>query len=126
VSNTGHSTGRWEGDTLAVDTVGFAEGVLVPPTRNSRSALSPREQISRSVRSAVHHGGSLPGFQAEIARFPDDDLTVIVLTNADSGQPEQIANVVAATYFRGALKEGSESPRLPALAPEPYLTLAPD
>ncbi len=34
-SNTGHSIGRWEGDTLVVDTIGFAPGVLVPPTRNS-------------------------------------------------------------------------------------------
>jgi CubicO group peptidase (beta-lactamase class C family) len=47
----------------------------------------------------IHHGGSLPGFRAEMARFPDDDLTVIVLTNADNGQPEQIANVVASMYF---------------------------
>ncbi len=31
----GHSIGHWEGDTLVVDTVGFAEGVLAPPTRNS-------------------------------------------------------------------------------------------
>ncbi len=31
----GHSIGKWEGDTLVVDTVGFAEGVLAPPTRNS-------------------------------------------------------------------------------------------
>jgi Family of unknown function (DUF6152) len=34
-SNTGHSIGHWEGDTLIVDTVGFAVGVLAPPTRNS-------------------------------------------------------------------------------------------
>jgi uncharacterized protein DUF6152 len=34
-SNSGHSIGRWDGDTLVVDTVGFAPGVLVPPTRNS-------------------------------------------------------------------------------------------
>jgi hypothetical protein len=34
-SNTGHSIGRWEGDTLVVDTVGFAPGVLVPPTKSS-------------------------------------------------------------------------------------------
>jgi CubicO group peptidase (beta-lactamase class C family) len=47
----------------------------------------------------VHHGGALPGFRAEMARFPDDGLAVIVLTNADSGQPEQIANVVAGIYF---------------------------
>jgi hypothetical protein len=34
-SYAGHSIGRWEGDTLVVDTVGIAEGVLAPPTRNS-------------------------------------------------------------------------------------------
>ncbi len=34
-SNSGHSIGHWENDTLVVDTVGFAPGVLSPPTRNS-------------------------------------------------------------------------------------------
>lgn len=34
-SYSGHSIGTWEGDTLVVDTVGFAEGVLSPPTRSS-------------------------------------------------------------------------------------------
>lgn len=40
-SYAGHSIGNWEGDaatgneTLVVDTVGFAEGVLSPPTRSS-------------------------------------------------------------------------------------------
>ena len=34
-SNAGHSIGHWDGNTLVVDTVGFAPGVLVPPTRNS-------------------------------------------------------------------------------------------
>jgi hypothetical protein len=31
----GHSIGRWDGDTLVVDTVGFAPGVLSPPVLNS-------------------------------------------------------------------------------------------
>jgi len=47
----------------------------------------------------VHHGGSLPGFRAEMARFPNDSLTVIVLTNADGAQPEAIAKAVARTYL---------------------------
>lgn len=34
-SFAGHSIGNWEGDTLVVDTVGFAAGVLSPPTRSS-------------------------------------------------------------------------------------------
>ncbi len=34
-SRAGHSIGRWEGDALVVDTVGFAPGFLNPPARNS-------------------------------------------------------------------------------------------
>jgi len=49
----------------------------------------------------VHHGGSLPGFRAEMARFPNDSLTVIVLTNSDSAIPVQIARDVARVYFSG-------------------------
>ena len=50
----------------------------------------------------VHHGGSLPGFRAEMARFPNDSLTVIVLTNSDSAIPVQIARDVARIYFSAA------------------------
>jgi hypothetical protein len=35
LSRTGHSIGHWEGDTLVVDTVGFAPGFLNTPVRNS-------------------------------------------------------------------------------------------
>ncbi len=34
-SYAGHSIGRWEGDTLVVDTVGFEPGVLAAPVRHS-------------------------------------------------------------------------------------------
>jgi Family of unknown function (DUF6152) len=34
-SRAGHSTGRWEGDVLVVDTVGFLPGVLNAPVRHS-------------------------------------------------------------------------------------------
>ena len=34
-SRAGHSIGHWEGDTLVVDTVGFAPGFLNSPVRNS-------------------------------------------------------------------------------------------
>lgn len=47
----------------------------------------------------VHHGGALPGFRAEMARFPNDSLTVIVLTNADGARPDQIARDVARIYL---------------------------
>lgn len=47
----------------------------------------------------VHHSGSLPGFRAMIARYLDDKLTVIVLTNADTANPGAIALGVAETYI---------------------------
>lgn len=53
----------------------------------------------------VHHGGTLSGFRAELTRFVDDQLTVIVLTNCGSAKPAEIARGVAAHY-------------LPALKPE--------
>ena len=55
----------------------------------------------------VEHGGSWQGFLAHIARYPDDQLAVAVLTNLNSPQTKQgeIAHHVAAMY-------------LPALAPK--------
>src|SRR5688572_503107 len=47
----------------------------------------------------VHHGGALPGFRAEMARYPKDSLTVIVLTNGNGARPDQIAAGVARLYL---------------------------
>jgi CubicO group peptidase (beta-lactamase class C family) len=47
----------------------------------------------------VHHGGSLPGFRAEMMRFPNDSLTVIVLTNGDGANPAGIARDIARIYL---------------------------
>ena len=53
----------------------------------------------------VHHGGSLPGFRAQISRFVDDKLTVIVLTNGDDATPNSIALNIAAFYIPGLIPE---------------------
>ncbi|MGI9259173.1 MAG: DUF6152 family protein [Gammaproteobacteria bacterium] len=37
-SMQGHSIGRWEGQTLVVDTIGFAQGALIPPREILHSA----------------------------------------------------------------------------------------
>jgi CubicO group peptidase (beta-lactamase class C family) len=50
-------------------------------------------------RWRVRHGGSLPGFRAQMTRFPNDSLTVIVLTNADGAQPDAMARDVARLYL---------------------------
>jgi CubicO group peptidase (beta-lactamase class C family) len=53
----------------------------------------------------VHHGGSLPGFRAQFARFVDDKLTVVVLTNGDNADANLIAFGIAAFYIPGLMPE---------------------
>jgi len=53
----------------------------------------------------VNHGGALPGFRAELARFVNDKLTVVVLTNSDNANPSSIAVGVAALYIPGLIPE---------------------
>jgi CubicO group peptidase (beta-lactamase class C family) len=45
----------------------------------------------------IEHGGAWQGFTARISRYPDDGLTVVVLTNLEAGysNPGVIAHVVA-------------------------------
>ena len=49
----------------------------------------------------VQHGGTLSGFRAQFARFVDDGLTVIVLTNGATARPNEIARGIAAQYVTG-------------------------
>ncbi len=53
----------------------------------------------------VQHGGSLPGFRSVIARYLDDKLTVIVLTNADNASPGPIALGVAEAFIPGLIPQ---------------------
>ena len=47
-------------------------------------------------RRAERHGGSWQGFMTHIARYPDDDLTIIVLANAAHADPGHISSGIAA------------------------------
>ena len=46
----------------------------------------------------IRHGGAWQGFTADISRYVDDRLTVIVLTNRNASAPEAIGRGVAALY----------------------------
>lgn len=48
---------------------------------------------------AETHGGSWQGFQAYIARYPDDHLTIIALTNLAQGRPGRIVDSIATTLI---------------------------
>lgn len=55
-------------------------------------------------RKRIGHGGSLNGFKSFFARFVDDKLTVIVLTNLNEVDPSILANNVAAQYIPALAK----------------------
>ncbi len=42
---------------------------------------------TRKARRVYWHGGRLPGFSSQMAYFPDQGITVILLRNEDSGKP---------------------------------------
>jgi CubicO group peptidase (beta-lactamase class C family) len=50
----------------------------------------------------IGHGGSWQGFKAQISRYVDDKLTVVVLANLAEADPGKIAEHVAELYLAGA------------------------
>lgn len=51
------------------------------------------------TRKRISHGGGIPGFSTFIARFVDDKLTVIVLSNLDGGAAEALSSGIAEFYL---------------------------
>ncbi len=62
----------------------------------------------RTVPMIAHNGG-IDGFSTNIARFPDQKVTVIVLANSDAANAEKMSEEIAAFYI----------PALVANAPKP-------
>ena len=60
---------------------------------------------SQDGHRVVDHDGRWQGFDTQISRYPDDGLTVVVLTNLGSADAHLIADKVAATYFVKAAGE---------------------
>jgi CubicO group peptidase (beta-lactamase class C family) len=56
---------------------------------------------TKNGHRVVEHGGQWQGFETEISRYLDDQLTVIVLTNLDEAKPEEFADRVAQMYLSG-------------------------
>jgi len=68
-------------------------------------------------RKKIDHGGGIEGFNTELAYWPDDQLTVVVLGNLNGNAPDQIAAQLAATIH-------GEKVVLPSERKE--ITLSPD
>jgi D-alanyl-D-alanine carboxypeptidase len=53
---------------------------------------------SLAGRRRISHTGRWTGYSAQVDRFIDDDLTVIILTNLAESSPEKISRGIAATF----------------------------
>ena len=97
----------WEG-VLATNQILTDESrrLMWTPVQLNDGSSSPYgfgwELGERAGRRHIGHGGSLPGFRATYARFPDDHLAVIVLTNADQVDRSAIVNGIADIYLQVA------------------------
>jgi CubicO group peptidase (beta-lactamase class C family) len=54
---------------------------------------------NRNGHHVVSHDGAWQGFETTIARYVDDQLTVVVLSNLAEGKPDKIAKHVAEMYL---------------------------
>jgi D-alanyl-D-alanine carboxypeptidase len=57
-------------------------------------------QTTKDGRKLVSHGGAMPGFRAYYGRFLDEHVSVILLTNGDDGDVENIAMGAADLYLK--------------------------
>jgi CubicO group peptidase (beta-lactamase class C family) len=48
----------------------------------------------------ISHGGSNIGFRSYFARFVDDDLSIVILTNTDEANPLALIRALAEYYLR--------------------------
>jgi len=76
---------------------------MVTPVRLNNDSLHPYgfSWFLNPVNGhkAFMHSGSWQGFNNYIARFPDDKLTIIVLTNLNPSSPDLIAKDIATIYI---------------------------
>jgi D-alanyl-D-alanine carboxypeptidase len=74
--------------------------------------------IGFAVRKAgdkiyVSHGGSYPGYQTNTMLWPDGKVAVIVLTNADDGNPAALATELMNTVGQAVAKAAAKPARSP-------------
>jgi CubicO group peptidase (beta-lactamase class C family) len=53
----------------------------------------------QSGHRVIWHGGDFTGFISQITRYPDDQVTIIVLTNVHNEDPYEITNALADMVF---------------------------
>jgi len=54
----------------------------------------------RHGRPTVSHSGSSWGFRAHLVRYPEQELSVVVLCNVDEASPDALAGKVSELFLR--------------------------
>ena len=83
------------------------QAAITPVTLNDGKVSQPKYGYGWMINEfrgwkEIQHGGGLPGFVTFLTRFPDQNVTVAVLTNAappDQLNPQQAAHDLAEIFF---------------------------
>jgi hypothetical protein len=63
-------------------------------------------------RRVIYHGGAIFGFRTELRYFPDDSLSIVVLANSTSADPQAVATGIARLIY--GEEAADEAPLAPA------------
>jgi CubicO group peptidase (beta-lactamase class C family) len=98
---------RWEHGLFGGKILSAAslKAMTTPFKENYGFALGIRDV---NGRKEIDHAGGIEGFNTELAYWPDDQLTVIVLGNLNGMAPEEIAGQLAATVHGEKVTLSSE------------------
>jgi CubicO group peptidase (beta-lactamase class C family) len=66
----------------------------------------------------IHHGGGINGFISELAHYPDDSLTIVVLSNTSPAPSNQVADNLARIAFGMPIPAPAQPADLPIAAEE--------
>ena len=66
----------------------------------------------------IHHGGGINGFISELAHYPDDSLTIVVLSNTSPAPSNQVADHLARIAFGMSIPGPVPPADLPVAADE--------
>lgn len=99
IYSTTHDLLRWEQGLFGGKVLSAAslKKMTTPFKENYACGLVVRTVNGHQL---IEHGGGIEGFNTELAYYPDDKLTVVVLGNLNSGAPGDIASKLAAVVHR--------------------------
>jgi CubicO group peptidase (beta-lactamase class C family) len=90
------------------------DGTLVP------YSLGCLVHVSLDGHRRIMHSGDIFGFSAHYSYYPDDDTTIVVLTNSDSGVPPVSLEAKLARVVLGIAEPGREAAPLPESLGQSY------